>query len=273
MRGQHFDRRKGWCLALGARHHRYGRFGTVRKIRPGIARFFCSYAGHVWKHGNLSPDAGSSISTGERTGCALRRIRRSAVVDLGAAEPDIICAEKGQRAAGAPSRPAKGSPDSRPLDGRSAFDDREPRATGDHVQTIPALETRFGPETAAASMPMIVLRLNIEPLEVRGRQALRAVHRAICAAGCSQWKLSATGKGQSPAVCLGGRPGCACRRAPRQEPLLDVVAQKALEIALLRPRGPAVFASAALAFWSKNAPGLPRPFFGRLGRLVGSLDP
>ena len=37
---------------------------AIRKIRPGLARFFCSYAGHVWKHGNLSTDAGSRISTG-----------------------------------------------------------------------------------------------------------------------------------------------------------------------------------------------------------------
>ena len=49
-----------------------------RKIRPGIARFFCSYAGHVWKHGNLSTDAGSSISTGGK-GCA----RRSALGTIG----------------------------------------------------------------------------------------------------------------------------------------------------------------------------------------------
>ena len=41
-----------------------GIYIAIRKIRPGLARFFCSYAGHVWKHGNLSTDAGGSFSTG-----------------------------------------------------------------------------------------------------------------------------------------------------------------------------------------------------------------
>ena len=36
-----------WRSALGT----IGIYIAIRKIRPGIARFFCSYAGHVWKHG------------------------------------------------------------------------------------------------------------------------------------------------------------------------------------------------------------------------------
>ena len=35
-----------WHSALGT----VGIYIAIRKIRPGIARFFCSYAGHVWKH-------------------------------------------------------------------------------------------------------------------------------------------------------------------------------------------------------------------------------
>ena len=68
--GQHFDRRKGRVLALGARHHRRV---AIRKIRPGLARFFCSYAGHVWKHGNLSTDAGAGFRPAERSRFGARR--------------------------------------------------------------------------------------------------------------------------------------------------------------------------------------------------------
>ena len=63
-----------WRSALGT----VGIYIAIRKIRLGIARFFCSYAGHVWKHGNLSTDAGSRISTGGK-GCA----RRSALGTIG----------------------------------------------------------------------------------------------------------------------------------------------------------------------------------------------
>ena len=50
---------KGCAPALGARHHRYGRMAAIRENSTGdCPLFFCSYAGHVWKHGNLSTGRG-----------------------------------------------------------------------------------------------------------------------------------------------------------------------------------------------------------------------
>ena len=58
------------AAGMPARRRTIGRIGQVyvyiyplTKIRPGMAGEFCSYAGHVWKHRNLSTDAGGSIST------------------------------------------------------------------------------------------------------------------------------------------------------------------------------------------------------------------